>query len=159
MILNRRIPPLAPPALGQTSINNAETTLRGRKEQPLEARHSSCDVSIVQAQNVLKRDRSVQTGFTRVKDGQPAQSMEDADLADAPPACVALVPVLQSVQWSSIQPLPRPGSCFLTQLIATAEQAPQTRTLRRATAADAQTAYAASRHPTRGAGLRTQHIV
>jgi hypothetical protein len=81
-------------------------------------------------------------------DGQPDPTSEDGDLTDAKPfhvesACVALVPVLPSVQWSqgSGQPLPRPDSIFVTHLIATAEQAPQTRTLRRATPADAQAAY------------------
>jgi hypothetical protein len=66
-----------------------------------------------------------------------------ADAADAPSGCVALVPILPSVQWAQAPspPLTRPDPCFVAQLIATAEQAPQTRTLRRATPADAQAAY------------------
>jgi hypothetical protein len=66
-----------------------------------------------------------------------------ADAANAPSACVALVPILPSLKWAQppSPPLSRPDPCFLTQLIATAEHAPQTRTLRRATAADAQAAY------------------
>jgi hypothetical protein len=40
----------------------------------------------------------------------------------------------------------------VTHLIATAERAPQTRSLRRATAADAQTAYQANQRPVPGAG-------
>ena len=40
-----------------------------------------------------------------------------------------------------IRMLPRPDASFLTQLIATAEHSPQTRTLRRASSADAQAAY------------------
>ena len=88
---------------------------------------------------------------------EPTESAAEA--ADAEPACVALVPVTP-LQWTSATPcLSRPDPCFVTQLIATAEQAPQTRTLRRATSADAQTAYTASRHPTQGAGGRTQQII
>jgi hypothetical protein len=74
---------------------------------------------------------------------------------------MALVPLLPSVQWSqdpSRQP-PRPNSIFVTHLIATAEQDPQTRTLRRATPADALTAYTARQHPTQGAGIRTRQII
>ena len=40
--------------------------------------------------------------------------------------------------------MPRPDPTFVTHLIATAEHAPQTRSLRRASPADAQTAYSAS---------------
>ena len=43
----------------------------------------------------------------------------------------------------------RPASTFVAQLLATAEHAPQTRTLRRGTAADAQTAYSAHRQQAR----------
>ena len=81
-------------------------------------------------------------------DGQPDPTNEDGNPTDAKPACVEsacvdLVPMLPSVQWSQAphQPLSRPDPCFVTQLIATAEQDPQTRTLRRATSADAQAAY------------------
>jgi hypothetical protein len=72
------------------------------------------------------------------------EQTEDAvDAAQTEPACVDLVPVAQSAPWSehTSQQLTRPDPCFLTQLIATAEQAPQTRQLRRATPADAQAAY------------------
>lgn len=83
-----------------------------------------------------------------------------AGAADAEPACVALVPYTPALQWTSVTAcLSRPDPCFVTQLIATAEQAPQTRTLRRATSADAQTAYAASRRPIRGTAVRTMQII
>jgi hypothetical protein len=73
---------------------------------------------------------------------------------------MALVPMLPSVQWTHALSLqPRPNSIFVTHLIATAEQDPQTRTLRRATPADALTAYTASQHPTQGAGIRTRQII
>jgi hypothetical protein len=53
----------------------------------------------------------------------------------------------------------RPISTFVTQLIATAEQLPQTRPLRRATPADAQSAYKASQQPVNSLGNRTQHSI
>jgi hypothetical protein len=90
--------------------------------------------------------------------GRPEQAVDGGVLAEANPPCVALVPLVQSAAWSRpAGPLPRPDSIFVTHLIATAEQVPQTRSLRRATAADAQTAY--SSHPVRGAGIRTRQVI
>jgi hypothetical protein len=92
--------------------------------------------------------------------GRPQQTIEDDVLVDAKPACVALVPVIQSAQWSQAPSrLSRPNSMFVTHLIATAEQVPQTRPLRRATAADAQSAYRPRRCPVQGAGTRTRQII
>jgi len=50
---------------------------------------------------------------------------------------------------------------FVTQLIATAEHVPQTRSLRRRTSADAEAAYAATSHhaAVQNAGIRTRQIV
>jgi hypothetical protein len=91
---------------------------------------------------------------------RPEQSVDDGVVADAKPACVALVPVTSSAQWSqSPSQLPRPNSMFVTHLIATAEQVPQTRGLRRATAADAQSAYRARQYQARAAGVRTRQII
>jgi len=75
------------------------------------------------------------------------------------PACVALVPVTPSVQWSPRVATPRPDPTFVAQLIATADQAPQTRRLRRASMADAQTAYAAGQTRRRGTGFRTRQTI
>ncbi|QWG26147.1 hypothetical protein KMZ93_25615 [Bradyrhizobium sediminis] len=86
-------------------------------------------------------------------------------MADAGPACVALVPMVQRTEWTGTasQPPSRPTSTFVTQLLATAEYAPQTRRLRRATAADARTAYSASQHQVqiqaRVAGIRTRQTI
>jgi hypothetical protein len=97
--------------------------------------------------------------------GRPEHTVHDGGVADARPACVALVPVVQPTQWTRTvsQPFSRPASTFVTQLLATAERAPQTRSLRRATAADAQTAYSASQHQVqlqaRGTGVRTRQII
>lgn len=80
--------------------------------------------------------------------------------AEARPASVALVPVVASAQWSRPPDLQssRADSNFVTQLIATAEHAPQTCSLRRATPADAQAAYRSVKdhnHPAT-IGLRTR---
>jgi hypothetical protein len=78
--------------------------------------------------------------------------VDDGVLAEANPACVALVPVTTSAQWSPAPGrLPRPNPVFVAHLIATAAQVPQTRPLCRATAADAQSAY---RAPTPGSVCR-----
>jgi hypothetical protein len=97
--------------------------------------------------------------------GRPEQTVNDGAVADAGPACVALVPMVQRTEWtgSAGQPSSRPASTFVTQLLATAEHAPQTRGLRRATAADARTAYSASQRQVqlqaRAAGIRTRQII
>ncbi|WP_291862784.1 hypothetical protein [Bradyrhizobium sp.] len=87
--------------------------------------------------------------------------MDDGGVADARPACVALVPMAQPTEWTRTagQPPSRPASTFVVQLLATVEHAPQTRGLRRAAAADAQTAYVANRVQPRVAGIRTRHII
>jgi hypothetical protein len=91
---------------------------------------------------------------------QPEQTGDDGVLPDAKPACMALVPMVQSAQWSEIpSQLSRPNSMFVTQLIATAEQVPQTRSLRRATPLDAYTAYSANPHGAQGTGIRARQIV
>ena len=75
------------------------------------------------------------------------------------PACVELVPVTQSVHWFSRPVIARPDPTFVTHLIATADQAPQTRSLRRASLADAQTAYGASQIRRPDTGFRTRQII
>lgn len=93
--------------------------------------------------------------------GQPEQTIDDGGVADARPPCVALVPVAQPTQWTekASQQASRPASTFVAQLLATAERAPQTRGLRRATAADAQTAYSANPRQAGAAGVRTRQII
>jgi hypothetical protein len=92
---------------------------------------------------------------------RPQQTLDEGALAEAAPASVALVPTVAAAQRSqaAIRPLSRPSSIFVTHLIATAAQAPQTRSLRRATPADAQTAYQANRRPVADAGFRTRQII
>jgi hypothetical protein len=90
---------------------------------------------------------------------RPEQTTGDGVQAGARPACVALVPVIPAVQWSRVPDQLASRADFVAHLIATAEHVPQTRSLRRATPADAQTAYRAcqSQHP--GAGGRTRQII
>ena len=93
---------------------------------------------------------------------RPEQAVDDSGgAADVRPACVALVPVAQPTEWTgrAHQPPTRPASTFIAQLLATAEQAPQTRALRRATVADAQTAYSANGRKDQGAGIRSRQII
>ena len=74
------------------------------------------------------------------------------------PASTELVPVTQSVRLSP-RLAPRPAPTFIAQLIATADQAPQTRCLRRASLADAQTAYGASLIRRSVAGFHTRQTI
>jgi hypothetical protein len=84
----------------------------------------------------------------------------DGDFVDADePACMELVPVAQSVQWAPRQATPRPDPSFLAHLMATADEAPQTRSLRQASLADAQSAYGASRGARCGTGFRTRQTI
>jgi hypothetical protein len=93
-------------------------------------------------------------------DGDQADRMADDSVAeDASPACTALVPMVPTAQWSRSRPHPRPSSIFVTHLIASVEQVPQARGLRRASASDATAAYTANRHPTAGTGLRARQII
>jgi hypothetical protein len=91
--------------------------------------------------------------------GQPDQTAEDGAVAAEKPACVALVPVVPNVHWSHVPDQQMSRADFVTQLIATAEYAPQTRSLRRATPAVAQAAYSAQKRPADGAGSRTRQII
>jgi hypothetical protein len=86
------------------------------------------------------------------------QVIEDGVFEDVEPTCVALVP-LTPVQSLPKLPLPRPDPTFVTHLIASAEQVPQARRLRRATSADAQLAYAQRRYPRPSVGFRTRQVI
>jgi hypothetical protein len=76
---------------------------------------------------------------------------------DTKPACVALVPLVQTAQWSHRRPLPLPSSIFVTQLIATGSEEPQASSS--ATAFDATAAYTANRHRLTGAGIWPRQTV
>ena len=91
--------------------------------------------------------------------GVNEQEIDDGVFEDVEPPCVALVPTTQDLRWASKLPLPRPDPSFVTQLIATAEQVPQTRTLRRASSADALSAYSTHRPVLGQAVLHTRQII
>jgi hypothetical protein len=90
---------------------------------------------------------------------QPEPTADDGTPLEAKSACVALVPVVQAARQIPSRELPRPNSTFLTHLIATAEQVPQTRSLRRATPYDAQIAYNANRHWVQRIRIRTRQVM
>jgi hypothetical protein len=92
---------------------------------------------------------------------RPEQSADDGIVADEKPTCVALVPLVPAVHWSRVRGQQLSRADFITQLIATAEHVPQTRSVRRATPADAKAAYGASRLQARSqrSGTRTRQIV
>jgi hypothetical protein len=85
--------------------------------------------------------------------------IEDGVFEDVEPPCVALVPLTQEVHWVRKLVLPRPDPSFVTQLIATAEQVPQTRILRRAAPADATSAYNTPGRIVRETGLCTRQVI
>jgi hypothetical protein len=90
---------------------------------------------------------------------RPQETPNDGGVADAKPACMALVPVVPTVHWSRVPDQQTSRADFITQLIATAEYAPQTRSVRRATPAAAQAAYRANQPQVQGAGIRTRQII
>jgi hypothetical protein len=96
-----------------------------------------------------------------LSNNRPDEAVENGVVTDGKPACVALVPVVPTVHWSRVPEQSRSRADFVTQLIATAQHLPQTRSLRRATPADANAAYGARWHqaPAQVAGVRTRQIV
>ena len=78
---------------------------------------------------------------------------------DTPSASVALVPLAAPVEILPKTPRTRPDPSFVTQLIATADQAPQTRAMRRGSSADAQAAYGPHISERRSVTRRTRQII
>jgi hypothetical protein len=84
----------------------------------------------------------------------------DGEVLNDEIACTDLVelnPV--RAQWAPKRPLSRPNPSFITQLIATAEQVPQTRNLRRGSYAEAQSAYGPHPSERRSVSRRTRQII
>jgi hypothetical protein len=86
--------------------------------------------------------------------------LDDTTAPETKPASVALVPLAQ-IERRSRRRWYRwaPDPIFVTHLIATAEQAPQTRWVRQATPADAQAAYQPRRSPARDVGNRMRQTI
>jgi len=74
------------------------------------------------------------------------QEIEDGVFEDVESPCVDVVPVTQAVYEAPKLARARPNANYVAQLIATAEQLPQTRNLRRAEPAVALSAYSARQH-------------
>ena len=90
---------------------------------------------------------------------RPEHTVDDGVQTDVRPACVALVPVIPTIHWSRVPDQLSSRADFVAHLIATAEHAPQTRSLRRATPADAQAAYGARQSRAPNAAGRTRQII
>jgi hypothetical protein len=89
-----------------------------------------------------------------------SEQVLDGEVLDAEvSACVDLVPLAQPVRQTARLAIVRPDPTFVTHLIATAAQAPQTCTLRRGSPADAQSAYGASQTRRYGIGFRTRQVI
>jgi len=92
--------------------------------------------------------------------GFDEQVVEDGVFEEVEPACVAMVPLAPAPPyWARKFLNPRPDPTFVAHLIATAEQLPQTRSLRRATPADALSAYHARARIAQGAGPQTRQTI
>lgn len=106
----------------------------------------------------MSRNEADQSGSMAMEYASTDRMEGQGAAADAKPSCVALVPIpaITGRSTGRIRPLPRPDSIFVTHLIATVEQVPQTRSLRRAAASDANAAYISSRQRITGAGLRAR---
>jgi len=112
----------------------------------------------------LEAQRPKTLQFSRIRlamsgSDRPEQTMDDGVETNVRPPCVALVPVVPAVHWSRVPDQQASRADFVTHLIATAEHAPQTRSLRRATPADAQAAYRARQSQAQGASSRTRQII
>jgi hypothetical protein len=88
-----------------------------------------------------------------------AEVIIDAEVVETGAASTALVPLKARVERAPKMPLMRPDPSFVTQLIATAEQAPQTRNLRRGSCSDAQAAYEPHFSERRSVTRRTRQII
>lgn len=84
----------------------------------------------------------------------------EGDASTPLPASAALVPITApSAAARTTNSLARPHSAFVAHLIAMTQQAPQTRTLRRATPEEAETHYRAQPASAAASGLRMSKTV
>lgn len=89
-----------------------------------------------------------------------SETIIDAEVVgEAPSASFALVPLSARIDREPVMPRARPDPSFVTQLIATAEQAPQTRNFRRGSYADAQAAYELHICERRSVTRRTRQVI
>jgi hypothetical protein len=91
--------------------------------------------------------------------GFDQQQVEEGVFEEVEAPSVALVPVSETVYRARRFVVTRPDATFVAQLIATDEQLPQTRLLRRAAPADALSAYRTSEHKVQDAGRWTRQTI
>jgi hypothetical protein len=84
--------------------------------------------------------------------------VEDGVFEDVESPSVALVPVASTAYRAPRLAVSRPDASFVTQLIATAEQLPQTRQLRRVAPTDALSAYQAFEHRIKDTRVSTRQV-
>jgi hypothetical protein len=86
------------------------------------------------------------------------QEIEDGVFEDVDAPCAALVPITPTVYQAPKVAMSRPNASFVAQLIATAEQLPQTRNLCRAAPEDALSAYLAHQRKLQGGAVAAQPV-
>jgi hypothetical protein len=84
---------------------------------------------------------------------------EGSPESDETSRTVALVPTGRYDRRAPLARAARPDAGFVTHLIATAAQLPQTRSIRRAAPAVAQSAYAARLQPVANLGGKTRQVI
>jgi len=84
--------------------------------------------------------------------------IEDGVFEEIEAQGAAMVPVTDTVDRAPRLVVIRPDASFIAQLIATAEQLPQTRSLRRGATADALSAYRTSENRIRDARGSTRQV-
>ncbi len=84
--------------------------------------------------------------------------IEDGVFEEIEAAGAALVPITEAAYRAPRLVVVRPDASFVTQLIATAEQLPQTRPLRRGATADALSAYRSFENRIRDAHVSTRQV-
>jgi hypothetical protein len=89
-----------------------------------------------------------------LRDDGVEQMAGDSAAATGTSHCTALVPLVQTAEWSSRHEPPQPNSIFVTQLIATETQNPYASNPGQAATLDAFSAYRTSQHRIEDAGLR-----
>ena len=96
----------------------------------------------------------------RMSTDRTASDRKESATSDARPACTALVPLAYTERrarrrWYRWAPDP----LFVAHLIAEAQQVPQARRARRASLADAQTAYRTREMPAPSAGSHMRQVI
>ena len=92
---------------------------------------------------IVGASSNIGSGHSRAERGHAVDRPEHHGDDSGRPAGTALVPIGTLRRPMAVSPLTRPDSAFVAHLIATMDQAPQTRTHRRASVTDAMSRYRA----------------